>query len=50
MFQEAATVLGPALAPPAEIVPGGREEGSVEIVLREEGVGSWLPFPQDKAG
>lgn len=38
MFQEAATVLGPAPAPPAEIVPGGRREGSVEIGLREEGV------------
>lgn len=38
MFQEAATVLGPAPALPAEIVPGGRREGSVEIGFREEGV------------
>lgn len=44
MFQEAATVLGPAPAPPAEIVPGGRREGSVEIGLREEGVALGSPL------
>lgn len=51
MFQEAATVLGPAPAPPAEIVPGGRREGSVEIALREEGVALGSPLQgikQDK--
>lgn len=48
MFQEAATVLGPAPAPPAEIVPGGRREGSVEIGLREEGVDLGSPLHRIK--
>lgn len=42
MFQEAATVLNPAWAPPAEIVTGGRRGGSVAIGLRMEEGGSWL--------
>lgn len=48
MFQEAATVLGPAPAPPAEIVPGGRREGSVKIGLREEGVALGSPLNRIK--
>lgn len=40
MFQEAATVLNPAWAPPAEIVTGGRRGGSVAIGLRVEEGGS----------
>lgn len=41
MFQEAATVLNPAWAPPAEIVTGGRRGGIVAIGLGMEEGGSW---------
>lgn len=49
MFQEAATVLNPAWAPPAEIVTGGRRGGSVAIGLRVEEGGSWLLSGWDEA-